>query len=92
MAKHLLLKHYRRNAGPEDLVGIPMDQWSPAEIDAHITYEAAVRPGDRLLARATETHRGRRTAVYRIDVVRPADPGRPERHVSSFTGTVFLAG
>ncbi|HYI56635.1 MAG TPA: YciI family protein [Microlunatus sp.] len=38
MAKHLLLKHYRRNAGPEDLVGIPMDQWSPAEIDAHITY------------------------------------------------------
>jgi hypothetical protein len=38
MAKYLLLKHYRRNAGPEDLVGIPMDQWSPAEIDAHITY------------------------------------------------------
>jgi hypothetical protein len=38
MAKHLLLKHYRRNSGPEDVVGIPMDQWSPDEIDAHITY------------------------------------------------------
>ena len=38
MAKYLLLKHYRRNTGPEDLVGIPMDQWSPDEIDAHITY------------------------------------------------------
>jgi LAO/AO transport system ATPase/phenylacetic acid degradation protein PaaD len=61
-------------------------------IDAHITYEAAVRPGDRLLARASETHRGRRTAVYRIDVVREADRDRPERHVSSFTGTVFIAG
>jgi acyl-CoA thioesterase len=60
-------------------------------IDAHITYEAAVRAGDRLVARAAETHRGRRTAVYRIDVVRPADGERPERHVSSFTGTVFIA-
>lgn len=38
MAKYLLLKHYRRNSGPENLVDIPMEQWSPAEIDAHITY------------------------------------------------------
>lgn len=38
MAKHLLLKHYRRNSGPEDLDGIPMDQWSPAEIDAHLQF------------------------------------------------------
>jgi hypothetical protein len=38
MAKYLLLKHYRRNAGPEDLVGIPMQEWSPDEIDAHLTY------------------------------------------------------
>jgi len=29
MAKFLLLKHYRRNAGPEDLVGVPMQEWSP---------------------------------------------------------------
>ncbi|MCW3159348.1 YciI family protein [Micropruina sonneratiae] len=38
MAKYLLLKHYRRNAGPENLVDVPMDQWTPDEIDAHITY------------------------------------------------------
>ena len=38
MAKYLLLKHYRRNAGPENLVDVPMDQWTPEEIDAHITY------------------------------------------------------
>lgn len=38
MAKYLLLKHYRRNAGPADLVGIPMEQWSPEDIDAHIGY------------------------------------------------------
>ena len=38
MAKYLLLKHYRRNSGPENLVDIPMEEWSPAEIDAHITY------------------------------------------------------
>ena len=38
MAKFLLLKHYRRNAGPEDLVDIPMQEWSPEEIDAHMAY------------------------------------------------------
>jgi hypothetical protein len=38
MAKHLLLKHYRRNAGPENVVDIPMEEWSPEEIDAHMTY------------------------------------------------------
>ena len=37
MAKYLLLKHYR--GGPAPLVDIdPMDQWTPAEIDAHIQY------------------------------------------------------
>jgi hypothetical protein len=38
MAKYLLLKHYRRNAGPENVVDIPMEAWSPEEIDAHIAY------------------------------------------------------
>ena len=41
MAKYLLLKHYRRNAGPEDLVGVPMDQWSPDE--AVVECREAVR-------------------------------------------------
>ena len=70
--------------------GLASNSHGPAAsgIDAHVTYEAAVRTGDRLVARATEQHRGRRTAVYRIDVVREGDG----RHVSSFTGTVFLAG
>jgi hypothetical protein len=39
MAKYLLLKHYRRNAGPADVTGIrPMENWKPEEIDAHIGY------------------------------------------------------
>ena len=40
-------------------------------IAAHITYQAGVRAGERLIARATEVSRSRRVAVYRIDVVRP---------------------
>jgi hypothetical protein len=39
MAKYLLLKHYRRNAGPADVTGLrPMENWKPEEIDAHIGY------------------------------------------------------
>ena len=47
MAKYLLLKHYRRSSGPKDVdvpgadwsaAGIPMDQWTPQEIDAHVQY------------------------------------------------------
>lgn len=37
MAKYLLLKHYR--GGPVPVVACdPMDQWTPAEIDAHIQF------------------------------------------------------
>jgi len=36
MAKYLLLKHYR--GGPEALNCAPMDQWTPDEVSAHITY------------------------------------------------------
>lgn len=36
MAKYLLLKHYR---GAKTAVhDVPMDQWTPAEVDAHIRY------------------------------------------------------
>lgn len=38
MAKYLLLKHYRRSARPQNVVDIPMAEWSPEEIDAHLTY------------------------------------------------------
>jgi acyl-CoA thioesterase len=60
-----------------------------AGIDAHITYQAGVAAGDRLVARANEVHRTRRLAVYRIDVVRPESNGA-ETAVSSFTGTVYI--
>ena len=38
MTKYLLLKHYRGDhaIAHEDLV--PMDQWTPAEVDAHIAF------------------------------------------------------
>ena len=35
MAKYLMLKHYR---GAPPTACVPMDQWSPTEVDAHITY------------------------------------------------------
>lgn len=36
MAKYLLLKHYRGAPSPRN--DVPMDRWTPAEIDAHIAY------------------------------------------------------
>ena len=57
-----------------------------AGIDAHITYQAPVRAGDVLVARANEVSRSRRLAVYRVDVTRAADG----RATHSFTGTVFI--
>jgi hypothetical protein len=47
VAKYLMLKHYRRSGGPADLdvagadwssAGVPMDQWTPDEIDDHVKY------------------------------------------------------
>ncbi len=36
MAKYLLLKHYR--GAPAPVKNIPMDQWTPDEVEAHIQY------------------------------------------------------
>jgi hypothetical protein len=36
MAKYLLLKHYR--GAPAPVNDVPMDQWTPAEVDAHVTF------------------------------------------------------
>ncbi|MGW4379811.1 YciI family protein [Kitasatospora sp. NPDC004531] len=36
MAKYLLLKHYRGN--PQAVNCVPMDEWTPAEVTAHIQY------------------------------------------------------
>jgi hypothetical protein len=36
MAKYLLLKHYR--GGPAAVNNVPMDQWKPEEVEAHIEF------------------------------------------------------
>src|SRR6202171_6058891 len=36
MAKYLLLKHYR--GAPAPVNDVPMDQWTPAELSAHVQY------------------------------------------------------
>ena len=36
MAKYLLLKHYRGAPAPAN--DVPMDQWTPDEVDAHIQF------------------------------------------------------
>ncbi|QGG95740.1 YciI family protein [Actinomarinicola tropica] len=36
MAKYLLLKHYR--GAPDSVQNIPMDRWTPEEVDAHIRF------------------------------------------------------
>ena len=36
MAKYLLLKHYR--GAPKAINDVPMDQWTPDEISAHVQY------------------------------------------------------
>ena len=36
MAKYLLLKHYR--GAPTGTNDVPMDQWSPEEVNAHMKY------------------------------------------------------
>ena len=36
MAKYLLLKHYR--GAPAAVNDVPMDQWKPDEVEAHIRY------------------------------------------------------
>src|SRR5256885_1831868 len=36
MAKYLLLKHYRGAPAPAN--NVPMDQWTPDEVEAHVRY------------------------------------------------------
>jgi len=46
MAKYLLLKHYR--GAPAAANDVPMDRWTPEEIDAHVAYmqDFATRLGE----------------------------------------------
>lgn len=36
MAKYLMLKHYR--GAPASVNDVPMDRWTPAEVEAHMQY------------------------------------------------------
>src|SRR4051812_27941666 len=38
MTKYLLLKHYR--GAPEAVNDVPMDQWTPEEVEDHLQYMA----------------------------------------------------
>lgn len=58
-----------------------------AGIDAHITYNAAPRLGDRLTATAREISRSRKIAAYKIDV-----ESENAGLVATFTGTVYIIG
>jgi acyl-CoA thioesterase len=57
-------------------------------IDAHLTFQAGVRLGDRLRAHAVEVRRARQIAFYRVEVVKLGEPS--ETPVSTFTGTVYV--
>jgi LAO/AO transport system ATPase/phenylacetic acid degradation protein PaaD len=61
-----------------------------AGIEVHISYHAAAREGERLVARAVEVSRTPRLATYRIEVRRKAR-GAGDL-VASFTGTVYVTG
>ncbi|HVE50580.1 MAG TPA: methylmalonyl Co-A mutase-associated GTPase MeaB [Casimicrobiaceae bacterium] len=56
-----------------------------AGIDAHITFQIAIREGDVLIARATEASLQRKLAVYRVDITREDGVS-----VSTFTGSVYV--
>jgi hypothetical protein len=40
MAKYLLLEHYR--GAPASVNDVPMDQWTPDEVDAHVQFMSDV--------------------------------------------------
>ena len=42
MAKYLLLKHYR--GAPAAVNDVPMDQWTPQEVDAHMKFMSDFAP------------------------------------------------
>lgn len=56
-------------------------------IDAHMTFSAAAKPGDRVVAKAKELTRGRRVATYRITLTRGDG-----KVIGGLTGTVLLPG
>jgi LAO/AO transport system kinase len=62
-----------------------------AGIDAHITFQRAVRVGDTLVARALEVSRSRKIGVYRVEVSVGGGGRKEAALVSCFTGTVYVS-
>jgi hypothetical protein len=71
MAKYLLLKHYR--GAPAAVNDVPMDQWTPEEVRAHIQYMADF--ARRL--EATGEFVGEQALSPEGTFVRSDGPGRP---------------
>lgn len=40
MAKYLFLKHYRSLSAPDPITDVPMERWTPEEVEAHFRYMA----------------------------------------------------
>src|SRR5438105_5276317 len=72
MAKYLLLKHYR--GAPASVNDVPMEQWTPEELSAHVQYM------DDFAARLVEE-------VIRQAI--PARKGRPDVSAGNLVGTVI---
>ena len=60
MAKYLLLKHYR--GAPAAVNNVPMDQWKPDEVEAHIRFMNDFALGSRAAASSSTDRRCRPTA------------------------------
>ena len=72
MAKYLLLKHYR--GAPAPLNDVPMDQWTPDEVEAHVQYMRDFADAARGHRRVRRWHKRCRPTVL---WVRSDGEGRP---------------
>lgn len=84
MAKYLLLKHYR--GAPAAANNIPMDQWTPDEVSAHVQYMNDF--ADRL--RATGEYVDSQALSPQGEWVRHNDQGQPPATDGPFPETKDL--
>ena len=86
-AKYLLLKHYR--GAPVSVNDVPMDQWTPEEISAHVQYMHD------FAARLEQTGEfvNSQALAPEVTFVRYDGEGRPPVTAGPFAGTkVLIAG
>ena len=70
MAKYLLLKHYR--GAPAAVNDVPMDQWTPDEVEAHIEFMKDFAAGSSATASSSTPRRCRPTACGSAPTARGA--------------------